>query len=163
MDSSPTRHFEMHPFRWGVKIIYKSLILTHLTNMDISKIHQVLHWVEEGRTKELEDLFNQSAQLKTIGASIDISDLKRPAVMIKKVEDMHRGGIGGDAVNGGVVSMLVDLAIGLLGLPYYGEGLTATHHLSIHFARPLRATSVRLEAEETHVIQPGIRSCKSDE
>ena len=120
--------------------------------MDISKIHQVLHWVEEGRTRELEDLFNQSLQLKTIGASIDISDPKRPVVMIKKVEDMHRGGIGGDAVNGGVVSMLVDLAIGLLGLPYYGEGLTATHHLSIHFARPLQATSVRLEAEETHVI-----------
>ena len=120
--------------------------------MDLSKIHQILHWVEEGKTRELESVFNESLQLKTIGASIDISNLKRPLVMVRKVEDMHRGGIGSDAVNGGVISMLVDLAIGLLGLPYYGEGLTATHHLSIHFARPLRATAVRLEAEETHVI-----------
>lgn len=121
--------------------------------MDLSKVHQVLHWVEEGKTKELEDLFNQSLQLKSIGASIDIADMKHPVVMIKKVGDMHLGGIGGEAVNGGVISMLVDLAIGLLGLPYYGEGLTATHHLSIHFARPLVATSIRLEAEETHVIK----------
>ena len=48
--------------------------------------------------------------------------------------------------------MLVDLAIGLLGLPYSDEGLSATHQLSIHFVRPLIASSVRLEAEETHVI-----------
>lgn len=121
--------------------------------MDLSKIHQVLHWVEEGKTKELEDLFNQSLQLKSIGASINVSDMKHPVVMIKKVEDMHRGGIGSDAVNGGVISMMVDLAIGLLGLPYYSEGRTATHHLSIHFVQPLVATSVRLEAEETHVIK----------
>lgn len=121
--------------------------------MDLSKVHQVLHWVEDGKTKELEVLFNQSLQLTSIGASIDVTDMKHPVVMIKKVEDMHRGGIGGEAINGGVISMLVDLAIGLLGLPYYGEGLTATHHLSIHFARPLVATSVRLEAEETHVIK----------
>ncbi|NOT75197.1 MAG: PaaI family thioesterase [Cyclobacteriaceae bacterium] len=120
--------------------------------MDLSKLHQVLHWINDGKIKELEDVFNQSAQLKTIGVSIDISDLKHPAVVIKKVEDIHRGGIGGDAVNGGIISMLIDLAIGLLGLPYYGEGLTATHHLSIHFIKPLNALAVRLEAEETHVI-----------
>ena len=120
--------------------------------MDLSKLHQVLHFVTEGKTKDFEDLFNQSLQLRAIGASIDISNLKRPVVMIKKVEDLHRGGILGEAVNGGIVSMLIDLAIGLLGLPYSVEGLTATYHLSIHFAKPLIATSVRLEAEETHVI-----------
>ncbi len=120
--------------------------------MDLTKIHQILHWAAEGRTKELEDLFNQSIQLKAIGVSIDVSDPGKPFVMIKKIDDTHRGGIGGDAVNGGVISMLVDLAIGLLGVRYYGEGLTATQHLSIHFVKPLHATSVRVEAEETQVI-----------
>lgn len=62
--------------------------------------------------------------------------------MIGKIEEIHRGGISGDAVNGGIISMLVDLAIGLLGLKYFEEGLTATHHLSIHFVKPLIATSV---------------------
>ncbi len=120
--------------------------------MDLSNVNQVLHWVQQGKTKEMEDLFNQSLQLKAIGASIDLSNLARPVVMIKNVTDVHKGGIGGNAVNGGVVSMLVDLAIGLLGISYYGEGLTATHHLSIHFAKPLLATSIRLEAEETSVV-----------
>lgn len=120
--------------------------------MDITKIHQILHWVNEGKTAELEALFNQSPQLKIMGASIDISDMKRPVVIIKKVEAVHCGGVGGNAVNGGVISMMADLAIGLLGIPYYGEGLTATHNLSIHFARPLVASSVFVEARETQVI-----------
>lgn len=120
--------------------------------MSLSNIHKVLHLAEEGKTKELEDLFNNSVQLKAISASVDVSNLTLPVVEIKKVEDIHRGGIGGDAVNGGVISMLVDLAIGLLGFQYYKEGLTATLHLDIHFVKPLNATSVRLEAEETHVI-----------
>ena len=120
--------------------------------MDITKIHQILHWVQEGKTAELEDLFNQSPQLKIMGATIDISDMKHPVVIIRKVEAVHCGGVGGYAVNGGVISMMVDLAIGLLGIPYYGEGLTATHNLSIHFTRPLVASSVFVEARETQVI-----------
>lgn len=120
--------------------------------MDLTNIHKILHWVKEGKTQELEDLFNQSPQLKLIGATIDISDMKCPVVIIKKVEAVHCGGIGGGAVNGGIISMLVDLSIGLLGIPYYVEGLTATHNLSIHFVRPLMATSVYFEARETQVI-----------
>ncbi|MDZ4716751.1 MAG: hotdog domain-containing protein [Cytophagales bacterium] len=121
-------------------------------NKDLTNVHQILHWVQEGKTRELEALFNQSPQLRLVGATIDISDMKHPVVTIEKVEALHLGGIGGRAVNGGVVSMLVDLAIGLLGISYYGEGLTATHNLSIHFVRPLIATSVIFEAAETQVI-----------
>jgi uncharacterized protein (TIGR00369 family) len=120
--------------------------------MDLSRFHSMLHYVTEGKIREFEDLFNQSPQLRSIGASIDISDLKHPVVMIQKVGEIHRGGILGEAVNGGVISMLVDLAIGLLGFSYFTEGLTATHHLSIHFIKPLIASAVRLEATETHVI-----------
>lgn len=120
--------------------------------MSLTSLHQVLQWISEGKIKELENFFNDSAQLKVTGVSIDVSNLKQPLVLINKVEEIHRGGIGGTAVNGGIISMLVDLAVGLLGLPYYYEGLTATQHLSIHFVKPLHATSVRVEATEEQVI-----------
>ncbi len=120
--------------------------------MDLSKTKKLLQHLVEGNTKEAENFFNQSLQLKLIGASVDLSDPKRPVVILSNVEDRHRGGIGGDAVNGGVISMLIDLSVGLLGLPFYPEGYTATQHLSIHFVKPLNATSVRFEAEITQVI-----------
>ncbi len=120
--------------------------------MDLSKTQMLLKYLKEGNTREVENFFNQSLQLKLVGASVDLSNPKRPVVIISKVEDMHRGGIGGEAVNGGIISMLVDLSIGLLGLPFYPEGYTATQHLSIHFVKPLNATSVRFEAEITQVV-----------
>jgi acyl-coenzyme A thioesterase PaaI-like protein len=120
--------------------------------MDLSKTQKLLEYVAAGNTKEVENFFNQSLQLKVIGASVDLSDLKHPVVALKNVEDIHRGGILGEAINGGVISMLVDLAIGLLGIAYYNEGYTATQHLSIHFVKPLNATSVRFEAEVTQVV-----------
>lgn len=120
--------------------------------MDLSKLHQVLHWPKEGKVAELQQLFNDSPQMKSVAAQVDLSDLNSPAVLIPHVLPLHLGGLGTTAVNGGIISMLVDLAIGLLGVNYYHEGPTATQHLSIHFVKPLIATSVRLEAKETQVI-----------
>ncbi|HQQ95698.1 MAG TPA: PaaI family thioesterase [Cyclobacteriaceae bacterium] len=120
--------------------------------MDLSNLHQVLHWPKEGKIKELEQLFNDSPQMKSVAAQVDLTNLNSPAVLIPEVQPLHQGGIGTTAVNGGIISMLVDLAIGLLGVNYYHEGPTATQHLSIHFVKPLIATSVRLEAKETDVL-----------
>lgn len=120
--------------------------------MDLTNLHQVLHWPGEGKVKDLEQLFNESPQMKSVAARIDLTDLNVPAVLLPEVLPLHMGGIGTTAVNGGIISMLVDLAVGLLGVKYYHEGPTATQNLSIHFIRPLMATSVRLEARETEVI-----------
>jgi acyl-coenzyme A thioesterase PaaI-like protein len=120
--------------------------------MSLTTLHKIRHFVAEGRWKEIESFFNESAQLRQVGATIDLSDPRKPAVWVRKVAEIHRGGIGGEAVNGGVISMLIDLAIGLLGLPYFGEGMTATSHLSIHFVKPLMADQIILEAEFTEVI-----------
>jgi acyl-coenzyme A thioesterase PaaI-like protein len=106
----------------------------------------------EKRWKDIETFFNESAQLKLIGAQVDLSDPQKPKVCIHEVRDIHRGGVGGEAVNGGIISMLVDLSIGLLGLTYLGEGLTATSHLSIHFVKPLHGQKLLLEAAITEVI-----------
>ncbi len=120
--------------------------------MSLTTLHAIRHLVSEGRWKEVESFFNESVQLQHVGARIDLTDPKKPAVWINKVTEIHRGGIGGEAVNGGIISMLTDLAIGLLGLNYAAEGMTATAHLSIHFVRPLMANRVILEAEITEVI-----------
>jgi acyl-coenzyme A thioesterase PaaI-like protein len=120
--------------------------------MSLTALHQFRHYAQEGRWKEIATLFNESIQLRQVGATVDLTNPLRPMVFIKEVSEVHRGGIGGAAVNGGVIAMLVDLAVGLLGLTYFSEGMTATSHLSIHFAKPLMANQVILEAEITEVI-----------
>ena len=106
----------------------------------------------ENRWKEIESFLNDSVQLKHASATVDLSDPKKPVVMVAHVTDIHRGGIGGEAVNGGVIAMLIDLAIGLLGLSFFNEGMTATSHLSIHYVKPLMAHQVRIQSEVTEVI-----------
>ncbi len=73
-------------------------------------------------------------------------------VFIDEVTEIHQGGIGTEAVNGAVIALLVDLAIGLLGIQHYAEGMTATSNLNINYAKPLIATKVIVKAEQTEVI-----------
>jgi acyl-coenzyme A thioesterase PaaI-like protein len=73
-------------------------------------------------------------------------------VFIDEVMDIHKGGIGTDAVNGAVIALLSDLAIGLLGIYHYADGLTATSSLTIHYVKPLLTQKVIVKAEETQVI-----------
>jgi acyl-coenzyme A thioesterase PaaI-like protein len=120
--------------------------------MSLTTLHTIRHFALEGRWKEIESFFNESIQLKQVGAIVDLDNPKKPKVRIKEVTQIHRGGIGGEAVNGGIISMLTDLAIGLLGLNYFAEGMTATSHLSIHFVKPLVASQVILEADISEVI-----------
>jgi acyl-coenzyme A thioesterase PaaI-like protein len=120
--------------------------------MSLTSLHKVRHLAVEGRWREIENFFNDSLQLRQIGATVDLSNPQQPGVFVHRVNEMHRGGIGGEAVNGGVISMLVDLAIGLLGLNYFGEGMTATSHLSIHFLKPLVAETVIFKADLTEVV-----------
>lgn len=120
--------------------------------MSLTSLHTIRHYAIEGKWKEIESFFNESIQLKHVGAVVDLSNPNRPVVSIKEVTELHRGGIGGEAVNGGVISMLVDLSIGLLGLTRFGEGMTATAQLSIFFIRPLIAREVIIESEITDVV-----------
>jgi acyl-coenzyme A thioesterase PaaI-like protein len=120
--------------------------------MSLSSLHTLRDSAAAGRWDEIESFFNDSPQLKIIGATVDLSDPVKPRVLIEKVTDAHRGGIGSQAVNGGVISMLIDLAIGLLGLPFSTEGMTATTNLSIHFVKPLMANRIILESETSEVV-----------
>ena len=120
--------------------------------MSLTTLHKVRHLAMEKRWREIELFFNESMQLKHVSATVDLSRPDKPRVIIEKVSEIHRGGIGGEAVNGGVIAMLIDLAIGLLGLGYFEEGMTATSHLSIYYLKSLMATQVVIEAEMTDVV-----------
>lgn len=120
--------------------------------MSLSKLYQFRHLAMEERWKEIESFFNDSLQLQQVRAEVNLSMPDRPRVTIAEVTEMHRGGIGGEAVNGGVIAMMVDLTMGLLGLRFYDEGMTATAHLSIHYLKPLKAQRVTFESEITEVV-----------
>lgn len=120
--------------------------------MSLSQLHKLRQIALDGNFKEIEGFFNSSAQLQQMHIRIDLSTPIQPMVFIDKVAEMHRGGVGTEAVNGAVIAMLVDLAIGLLGVNHYAEGMTATSNLNINYVKPLLANKVIVLTEQTEVI-----------
>ncbi len=120
--------------------------------MSLSKLHTLREVARCGNFSEIENFFNASAQLKQMHIRVDLSNADEPKVCIDEVLEIHKGGIGTEAVNGAVIALLVDLAIGLLGVRYYAEGMTATSNLNINYVKPLLANKVIVCARETEVI-----------
>jgi uncharacterized protein (TIGR00369 family) len=124
--------------------------------MNLSNLHRIRQTAIDKNWKEMESFFNASVQLKHSGIRVDLTDISKPLVIIDPVGEHHKGGIGTEAVNGAVIAMLADLAIGLLGLAHYSEGMTGTSNLSITYVKPLHAKKVIVRAEETEVINKRI-------
>ncbi|MFM7856796.1 MAG: PaaI family thioesterase [Flammeovirgaceae bacterium] len=120
--------------------------------MTLAQLHQFRQVAADGNWKAIENIFNQSVQLRQMHIRVDLSKQKCPRVYIDQVMDIHTGGIGTDAVNGAVIALMADLAIGLLGIYHYADGLTATSSLTINYVKPLIARQVIVEAAETEVI-----------
>jgi uncharacterized protein (TIGR00369 family) len=66
--------------------------------------------------------------------------------VLDPVQSYHRGGIGGDAVNGAVLAGLFDLAIGTVGWLVRPDTRSATVSLAMTFLRPTRGDRVAVEA-----------------
>src|SRR5579859_4432277 len=124
--------------------------------MNLTQLHRIRQTAIEKNWKEMETFFNSSLQLKHSGLRIDLSDITKPKVFIDEVQEFHKGGIGTEAVNGAVIAMLADLAIGLLGLTHYAEGMTGTSNLSINYVKPLLTKKVIVRAEQTEVVNKRI-------
>jgi uncharacterized protein (TIGR00369 family) len=120
--------------------------------MSLAQLHKLRQVAMDGNWQEIERFFNNSAQLKQMHIRVDLSNPTMPVVLINEVTEIHQGGIGTEAVNGAVIALLVDLAIGLLGINHYSEGMTATSNLNINYVKPLLATKVMVKAEQTEVI-----------
>lgn len=125
---------------------------TQLCQMNLTQLYKYRNLAVSGKWKELEDIYNKSVQLQHIGASIDLSNPEQPQVKIAQVEDHHLGGIGGDAVHGGTIAALADLALGLLGLMHFKDGMTATAQLTVHYLKPFRTTSLSATAITQKVV-----------
>jgi uncharacterized protein (TIGR00369 family) len=124
--------------------------------MNLTQLHRIRQMAIDQNWKGMESFFNSSIQLRHSGLRVDLTDINKPLVFIDAVEEYHKGGIGTEAVNGAVIAMLADLAIGLLGLTHYAEGMTGTSNLSINYVKPLLAKKVIVMAEQTEVVNKRI-------
>jgi acyl-coenzyme A thioesterase PaaI-like protein len=120
--------------------------------MDLANLHKYRDLAVQGKWKEIEGMFNRSVQLHHQNMQVDLTDPMQPIARIPELMDIHTGGIGTSAANGGTISMLADLAIGLLGLSYYKDGLTATAQLTIHYLKPLHGKSATGVARLQQVV-----------
>jgi uncharacterized protein (TIGR00369 family) len=115
--------------------------ITTLTDVD-----NLLQAIARQDWKTVEAGFNNSTQCRYLKFRTDLSDIDHPKVWIDKVEDIHRGGLLGSAVHGGIISAISDLTVGLLALHLMTEGPAGTARLSIDYIRPLVAQQVQAVA-----------------
>lgn len=96
--------------------------------------------------RALADLWNASASMRHFGARLEFTRVDRVRAVIDPVRDIHRGGMGTDAVNGVVLAGLFDLVIGTVGWLTRPETRSATVNLAMSFFRPTRGDRVVAEA-----------------
>lgn len=90
--------------------------------------------------------FNQSEILTGLGAQIAFPSTELAHAILDPVLSWHRGGLGTRAVNGGILSALFDLAIGITGALHDPRRRSATVQLSTYFERPVLGDRVVVEA-----------------
>lgn len=100
--------------------------------------------------------FSASPQVGSFGIRCEIDDPARPRVYLDSAGPTHRGGVGSTAVNGAVMAAMFDLAIGLLGVPFWMEGMAPTATLNIQYLRPAIADGILVEAERGQVTKSRI-------
>src|SRR5688572_10706 len=92
------------------------------------------------------DAFNQSLTLTHFGLRLDFPSPERLIVHLDEVRPEQRGGLGTQAINGGVLSAIFDLAIGSTGALIDPTRRVATIQLSMRFERPVTGDKIRAEA-----------------
>ena len=115
----------------------------------LQHMHTLATVIQRGDWAQVERFFNESEGVRLFGASLHLSDPTHPEVRIERVQDKHRGGVAGEAVNGAVQAALHDLCAGALGFQYWEKGVSATTNLQIDYLRPMLATNVRFVSEVT--------------
>lgn len=88
------------------------------------------------------EAFNESLTLKHFGVKVRFPDLSTCEVVLDPIRPEQRGGLGSDAVNGGVLSAIFDLVIGCAPALIDPRRKSATVHLSINFLSPVRGSKL---------------------
>ena len=86
--------------------------------------------------------FNESQTLKHFGVKVRFPDLETCEVVLDPIRPEQRGGLGSDAVNGGVLSAIFDLVIGCTPALVDPLRRSATVQLSINFMDAVRGSKV---------------------
>jgi acyl-coenzyme A thioesterase PaaI-like protein len=90
---------------------------------------------------------NQAPFMQHFGFRISYPNGDRVVVTLDEVLPAHRGGMGTDAVNGGVLAAMFDYALGNTAMLAPPLRRNATVQLSMTFERAARGTSLRCEAQ----------------
>ncbi|ATB31604.1 PaaI family thioesterase [Melittangium boletus] len=90
--------------------------------------------------------FTRSPVMKHFGARLSFPEGKKVVIVIPEIRPEHRGGLGTDAVNGGILAALFDLVIGCTPALREPTRRAATMQLSMSFERPVRGDALRAEA-----------------
>jgi len=104
---------------------------------NLSNLSIIQPLIAENDWKAVEGYFNNSPQLSYFGISVKLDDPDAPRCEILKIMPYHLGGLGLEFINGGVISAVVDLAIGLTAIRYLNKGYLATSKLNIDLIRPI--------------------------
>ncbi len=92
--------------------------------------------------------FNNSRGLKHFGVVLSFPEGKRVEVRLDPIRPEHRGGLGStEAVNGGILAALFDLAIGCTPALIDPKRRSATMQLSMSFERPVTGRALTVVAE----------------
>ena len=84
--------------------------------------------------------------MRHLGFSIGYERAERVVVTLSPVRPEHRGGLGTDAVNGGVLASMFDFASGCTSVLAPPLRRSATVQLAITFERAVRGDAARCEA-----------------
>jgi uncharacterized protein (TIGR00369 family) len=95
------------------------------------------------------EAFNQSETIKHFGVRVQFPDLETCEVVLDPVLPAQRGGMGSDAVNGGVLAAIFDLVIGCTPALLDPTKRSATVQLSINFMSPVRGDRISARSRVT--------------
>ena len=96
--------------------------------------------------------FNESLTLSHFGMKVSFPDQDTVEVVLDPVRPEQRGGLGSDAVNGGILAAMFDLVIGCAPALVDPTRRSATVQLSLNFMHAVRGDRVIARA---HVTRAG--------
>lgn len=102
--------------------------------------------ITEEERKKIEYNWNNHITVKSLGVTIDLSNDDFIKITLDNPKAVHKGGVGTDAINGGILSALFDLSIGLIAIVNSDNHRVATIQLNINFVKPVRGNNIRVEA-----------------
>lgn len=92
-------------------------------------------------------LFNDSLTMKHFGVRVRFPDDATVECLLDPIRPEQRGGLGSDAVNGGVLAALFDLAIGCTPALLDPTRKTATVQLSMQFMKGVRGDKLTVRGK----------------